>query len=208
MAQILSIHPVDPQKRLVDLVARQLRQGAVVAMPTDSSYALTCHLGDVEAIRRIRRIRDMDESQPFTLLCRDLSELGNYARVDNRVFRLLKANTPGPYVFILEGTHDLPRRILHPKRRTIGLRVPQHRVVQAILEALGEPLLSTSLILPGEEDPLPDAEAVSERIGKLIDVIVDTGETCRELTTVVDLTGETPRIVRVGAGDPTPFLVE
>ncbi len=205
MARYLAIHPDNPQPRLVRQAVDMLRQGAVMAWPTDSAYALGCHLGDKGAVERMRRIRQVDEKHNLTLVCRDLSEIATYARVDNRLYRLLKAVTPGPYTFILQATREVPRRMMHPRRRTIGIRIPDHVIAQALLEALGEPIMSTTLILPGDEHPLTDPEDIRERLDAQLDLIIDGGNCGLEPTTVVDLTGETPVIVRRGKGDAAPF---
>jgi tRNA threonylcarbamoyl adenosine modification protein (Sua5/YciO/YrdC/YwlC family) len=201
----LYIHPDNPQLRLVRRVVEVLRGGGLIAFPTDSAYALGCQLGDKAAVDRIRRIRDLDKHHNFTLMCRDLSELGSYARVDNRVFRLLKANTPGPYTFILDATSEVPRRLVHPKRKTIGLRVPDHRIAQALLAELGEPLMSVTLILPGAGEPLADPDDIRDRLERQIELLVDGGYCAVEPTTVIDLSGEVPELLRRGAGDPAPF---
>lgn len=182
-----------------------MRGGGVVVFPTDSSYALGCHLGDKGAQDRIRAIREVDDKHLFTLMCRDLSEIAYYAQVDNRQFRLLKANTPGSYTFILEATREVPRRLQHPKRNTIGLRVPENPVALALLEELGEPILSMTLILPGDELPMHEAEAIRERLQKRLDLILDAGACGTEPTTVIDLTGEAPALVRAGRGALEPF---
>lgn len=205
MAQYFVIHPTHPQPRLLARAAEIVRGGGVIAYPTDSCYALGCHVGDKAAMERLRRIRDVDERHHFTLMCRDLSELGTYARVDNAQYRLLKALTPGSYTLILEATKDLPRRILHPRRKTIGLRVPQHPVASALLAELGEPLLSTTLILPGDATPLDDAREIRTRLEHDVDLVLDGGPCGIEPTTVVDLTGPAPEVLRVGRGDIQPF---
>ena len=175
MSQFFQIHPDNPQPRLIKQAAQIIHAGGIVAMPTDSSYALVCHLDDKGAVERLRRIRGIDEKHHLTLLCRDLSEIGVYARVDNRQFRLLKAATPGAYTFILEATREVPRRLSHPSRKTIGLRVPQNAIVRALLEELGQPLLGTSLVLPGDEDALTDADTVRERLKKQVQLVIDGG---------------------------------
>ena len=202
MSQFFHIHPDNPQLRLIKQAAQIIQSGGVVALPTDSCYALVCQLDDKGAVERLRRIRGVDEKHHLTLLCRDLSELGVYARVDNRQFRLLKAATPGAYTFILEATKEVPRRLSHPSRKTIGLRVPQHRIVQSLLEELGQPLLGATLTLPGDEDSLTDADTIRERLEKLVDLIVDGGVCAHGPSTVIDLTGPEPEVVRVGRGDP------
>jgi tRNA threonylcarbamoyl adenosine modification protein (Sua5/YciO/YrdC/YwlC family) len=206
MAQFFEVHPTHPQQRLVARAAEILRAGGVVAYPTDSCYALGCHVGDKDAMLRLRRIRDVDDRHHFTLMCRDLSEIAAYARVDNAHFRLLKACTPGSYTFILEATRELPRRLLHPRRRTIGLRIPDHPVALALLDRLGEPLLSTTLILPGDEEPLTDGLAIRDRLERELDAILDAGSCGVVPTTVVDLTGAAPEVVRKGKGAVAPFL--
>ena len=205
MAQFFSVHPEQPQPRLIHQAADILRAGGVVAFPTDAAYSLGCHLGDAEAVARIRAIREVDERHHFTLMCRDLSEIANYARVDNAQFRLLKATTPGSYTFILEGTKELPRRILHPKRKTIGLRVPAHPLPLALLEALNEPMLTSTLMLPGDDLPLNDPEEIRERLEKRIDLVIEAGACGLEMTTVVDLTGPAPELVRAGRGPLEPL---
>ncbi len=199
--QYLVIHPENPQPRLISQAVAVLRHGGIVVYPTDSSYALGCHLGDKAALERIRRIRQLDAQHNFTLMCQDLSELATYARVGNQAFRLLKALTPGPYTFILTASREVPRRLQHPRRKTIGLRVPDHPIAQALLETLGEPMLSVTLILPGDDMPLTDPEEIRERIGKQVDVIIDGGDCGHEPTTVIDLSGESPQVVREGKGD-------
>ena len=208
MAQFFIVHPDNPQPRLIKQAAAMVRDGAVIAYTTDSCYALGCHLGDKDAVARIRRIRGLDDSHYMTLMCRDLSELARYARVDNVQFRLLKNNTPGNYTFILEATKEVPRRLQHPKRNTIGIRIPDHPVALALLEELGEPLLSSTLILPGEEQALNDAEEIRNHLDQQLDLILDGGTTGLESTTVIDLTGATPVLLRRGKGDLAPFEIE
>ncbi|MBL8351425.1 MAG: threonylcarbamoyl-AMP synthase [Burkholderiaceae bacterium] len=201
MSQYFEVHPDNPQPRLIKQAAALLHGGGVCAVPTDSSYALVCHLDDKAAAESLRRIRQVDDKHHLTLLCRDLSELASYARVDNRQYRLLKLGTPGPYTFILEATKEVPRRLSHPSRRTIGLRVPQHKVTQALLEELGQPLLATTLIAPGETDPLNDPQEIRERFQKLVAAVVDAGACPMAPTTVIDLTDDEPRLVRQGRGE-------
>lgn len=201
MAQYFEVHPDNPQPRLLKQAAQILHAGGVAAIPTDSSYALVCRLDDKAAAEALRRIRQVDERHHLTLLCRDLSELASYARVDNRQYRLLKLATPGPFTFILEATKEVPRRLSHPSRRTIGLRVPDHRVTQELLGLFGQPLLATTLIAPGETEPLNDPHEIRERFQKLVQAIVDAGACPMQPTTVIDLTGDTPVLVRQGRGD-------
>lgn len=205
MTQYLSIHPEDPQARLLAMAAEVVRKGGLVAFPTDSCYALGCHLGDKDAVERIRAIRGVDDRHHLTLMCRDLSEIAQFARVDNAQYRLLKATTPGSYTFILEGTKELPRRVLHPKRKTIGLRVPAHPVALALLEQLGEPLLTSTLMLPGDEFPLTEGWEIQDRLDDHLELILDGGHCGTEPTTVVDLTGSLPVLVRTGRGPLAPF---
>mgnify|MGYP002632936718 CR=1 FL=1 len=205
MSQYFSIHPVNPQPRLIKRAAEIIRSGGIIVYPTDSCYALGCHIGDKAAMERIRGIRGVDERHHFALVCRDLSELANYARVDNQQFRLLKATTPGSYVFILAATRELPKRLQHPKRRTIGLRIPDHPVVAALLTELGEPILSSTLLLPGDELPHTDAQEIREQLEHQVDLILDGGSCGIEPTTVVDLTGAAPVVTRKGKGDLAPF---
>ena len=205
MSQFFQIHPDNPQGRLVKQAAQIIHAGGIVALPTDSCYALVCHLDDKAAVEKLRRIRGIDEKHHLTLLCRDLSEIATYARVDNKQFRLLKAATPGPFTVILEATREVPRRLSHPSRKTIGLRVPQNAIAQALLEELGQPLLGTTLIMPGEEEILNDAEGIRDRLEKLIDLVIDGGACAMEPTTVIDLTGAEPALMRQGRGDPAIF---
>ncbi|HEX5343354.1 MAG TPA: L-threonylcarbamoyladenylate synthase [Duganella sp.] len=205
MSQFFQIHPVNPQARLIKQAAQIIHGGGIVAVPTDSCYALVCHLDDKGAVERLRRIRGIDEKHHLTLLCRDLSELGVYARVDNRQFRLLKAATPGPFTFILEATKCVPRRLSHPSRKTIGLRVPEDTIINALLAELDQPLLGTTLIMPDEVDPLNDADVICERLGKQLELIIDGGACSMEPTTVIDLTGPEAELVRQGRGDASAF---
>jgi tRNA threonylcarbamoyl adenosine modification protein (Sua5/YciO/YrdC/YwlC family) len=205
MSQFFQVHPVNPQPRLIKQAAQIIHGGGIVAVPTDSCYALVCHLDDKGAVERLRRIRGIDEKHHLTLLCRDLSELGVYARVDNRQFRLLKAATPGPFTFILEATKCVPRRLSHPSRKTIGLRVPEDTIIHALLAELDQPLLGTTLIMPDEVDPLNDADVICERLGKQLELIVDGGACSMEPTTVIDLTGDDAVLVRQGRGDAAAF---
>jgi tRNA threonylcarbamoyl adenosine modification protein (Sua5/YciO/YrdC/YwlC family) len=202
MAQYFEVHPDNPQPRLLKQAAQILHGGGVIAIPTDSSYALVCHLDDKVAAEALRRIRGVDEKHHLTLLCRDLSELASHARVDNRQYRLLKLATPGPYTFILEATKEVPRRVSHPSRRTIGLRVPDHRVTQALLEVFGQPLLGTTLIAPGESDPMNDPREIRERLQRQIQAVIDAGACPAQATTVIDFSGDEPVLVRMGRGDP------
>ena len=206
MAQYFVIHPTHPQARLIARAAEIVRAGGVIAYPTDSCYALGCHVGDKSAMERLRRIRGVDERHHFTLMCRDLSEIGTYARVDNAQYRLLRTLTPGSYTFILEGTKDLPRRILNPRRKTIGLRVPDHPVALALLAELGEPLLSTTLLLPGDDAPLEDAGEIRTRLERDVELVLDGGPCGTAPTTVVDLTGAAPEVLRAGKGPVAPFV--
>ncbi len=201
MAQHFEVHPTHPQPRLLKQAAQILHEGGIAAVPTDSSYALVCHLDDKAAAERLRRIRGVDEKHHLTLLCRDLSELARFARVDNRQFRLLKLGTPGPFTFILEATKEVPRRLSHPSRRTIGLRVPEHLALQSLLEVFGQPLLATTLIPPGEAEALNDAQEIRARYEKLVQAVVDAGACPLQPTTVIDLSGDEPLLVRQGRGD-------
>jgi tRNA threonylcarbamoyl adenosine modification protein (Sua5/YciO/YrdC/YwlC family) len=205
MSQFFQIHPENPQLRLIKQAAGIIHGGGIVALPTDSCYALVCHLDDKAAVERLRRIRGVDDKHHLTLLCRDLSEIAQYARVDNRQYRLLKSATPGPYTFILEATKEVPRRLSHPSRRTIGLRVPENPIASVLLEELGQPLIGTTLILPDESDPLTDPEEVRERLQRQVELVIDGGACSLEPTTVVDLTGDEPELVRQGRGDPALF---
>ena len=201
MSQYFEVHPDNPQPRLLRQAAALLHGGGVCAVPTDSSYALVCHLDDKVAAEALRRIRQVDAKHHLTLLCRDLSELANYAHVDNRQYRLLKLGTPGPYTFILQATKEVPRRLSHPSRRTIGLRVPDHQVTQALLAEFGQPLLATTLIAPGETEPLNDPAEIRDRFQKLLAAVLDAGACPMAPTTVLDLTEDAPQLVRQGRGD-------
>jgi len=202
VSQYFEVHPENPQPRLLKQAAQILHAGGIAAIPTDSSYALVCHLDDKAAAERLRRIRGVDDKHHLTLLCRDLSEVANHARIDNRQYRMMKNGTPGPYTFILEATREVPRRVSHPSRRTIGLRVPGHAVTQALLDLLGQPLLATTLIPPGERLPLNDPHEIRRRYEKVLQAIVDAGACPMEPTTVIDLSGREPVLVRAGRGDP------
>jgi tRNA threonylcarbamoyl adenosine modification protein (Sua5/YciO/YrdC/YwlC family) len=205
MPQLFEVHPDNPQPRLLKQAVALLEKGEVLAVPTDSSYALVCHLDDKTAADKLRRIRGVDDRHHLTLLCRDLSELANYARVDNQQFRLIKSATPGPYTFILEASKEVPRRLSHPARKTIGLRVPEHQVLQALLALHNGPLLATTLIAPGETEPLNDAEEICVRYKKQIAAVIDAGACAREPTTVVDLSGAEPAVIRQGRGALAPL---
>lgn len=205
MAQYFEVHPTHPQPRLVKRAVEIVRAGGIVAYPTDSGYALGCHIGDKQAMERIRRIRRVDEKHNFTLVCRDLSEIATYAIVSNADYRLLKAHTPGPYTFILPATREVPRRLQNPRRKTIGLRVPGHVIAQALLAELNEPLMSSTLILPEDAAPLSDPPQIRERLEHEVDLIIDGGPCSLQPTTVVELHDGTARVVRIGQGDPAPF---
>lgn len=205
MSQFFEIHPQQPQIRLIRQAVAILRDGGLVAVPTDAAYSLVGHVGDAKVLERIRRIRGVDERHHFTLMCRDLSQIATYAKVDNAQFRLLKAATPGAYTFILEGTKELPRRVLHPKRKTIGLRVPDHAVILALLEELGEPLISSTLLLPDEELPLVSAEEIRDRLQRELELVIESGPCGLEMTTVVDLTAGAPELIRAGKGELRPL---
>ena len=202
MSQYFEVHPDNPQPRLLKQAVQILHAGGIAAIPTDSSYALVCHLDDKAAAEHLRRVRGVDDKHHLTLLCRDLSELASYARVDNRQYRLLKLGTPGAFTFILDATKEVPRRVSHPSRRTIGLRVPDHRVTQALLALLGQPLLATTLIAPGDTVPMNEPQQIRERFEKTVQAIVDAGACPRQPTTIIDLTGDETLLVRRGRGDP------
>jgi tRNA threonylcarbamoyl adenosine modification protein (Sua5/YciO/YrdC/YwlC family) len=201
MSQFFSVHPTHPQLRLIRQAADIVRQGGLIAYPTDSCYALGCQIGDKEAMDRLRRVRGMDEKHHLTLMCRDLSDIATYAMVDNVQYRLLKTATPGSYTFILQATREVPRRLMHPKRKTIGVRVPQHPVAHALLAELGEPMLSATLQFPGDDAPLSEGEDIRARLERQLDLILDAGHCGIEPSTVIDLSGEAPAVLRVGAGD-------
>ena len=205
MSQFFQIHPENPQARLIRQAADIIRAGGVVAYPTDSAYALGCKIGDKDALDRIRKIRKLDDRHNFTLMCRDLSEIATYARVDTTAYRLLRHCTPGPYTFILKATSEVPRRLMHPKRKTVGLRVPDNPIAAALLEDLGEPLMSVTLIMPGDEFPLIDPYDIRETLEHHVDLVIDGGYCGMEATTVVDLADDIPIVLRAGKGDLTPF---
>ena len=205
MSQFFQLHPDNPQLRLIKQAVQIIDQGGIVAVPTDSCYALVCHLDDKDAVTRLRRIRGVDEKHHLTLLCRDLSEIAQYAKVDNRQFRMLKAATPGPYTVILEATKEVPRRLSHPSRKTIGLRVPENRITHALLEELRQPLLGTTLILPDDDQPLTQPELIRSRLEKLIDLVIDGGACSLVPTTVIDMTADEPILVRQGRGTAALF---
>lgn len=208
MAQYFSVHPVDPQPRLIRQAASILRDGGVIAYPTDSSYALGCRLGDAAAARRLRDIRGLGDGHHLTLVCRDLSEIGHYARIDTWQFRILKAGTPGSFTFILRATREVPRRLQHPKRSTVGVRVPDHPVVHALLSELGEPILSSTLMLAGATEPLNDPHEIRQKLERVLDLIVDAGACSLEPTTVIDLAEDMPVVTRLGRGDPARLGIE
>ncbi|GAB3958479.1 L-threonylcarbamoyladenylate synthase [Micromonospora vulcania] len=205
MARYYDVHPENPQPRVIAQVADLIRGGGLIAYPTDSCYALGCQLGNRDGLDRIREIRRLDDRHHFTLVCRDFAQLGQFVQVSNSVFRLVKASTPGSYTFILPATREVPRRMLHPKKRTVGVRVPRHTVTQALLAELGEPLVSSTLALPGEDEPMTQGWEIKDRLDHLLDAVVDAGDCGKEPTTVVDLSGPEPEILRRGAGDPTRF---
>lgn len=205
MSQFFTIYPNNINMRLINQAAAIVRDGGIIVYPTDSCYALGCHLDDKSAVERIRKIRGLDEQHHLTLMCRDLSEIATYARVNNTQFRLLKANTPGSYTFILEATREVPKRLQHPKRSTIGIRVPDHPVALALLDALGEPMSSSTLLLPDQEWPINDAELIREQLEKQVDAVIDGGGAGTDFTTVIDLTSDVPVLLRRGKGDIAPF---
>ncbi|HEY6933372.1 MAG TPA: L-threonylcarbamoyladenylate synthase [Marmoricola sp.] len=205
MARYYDVHPVDPQPRIIGQVVRLLHDDGLVAYPTDSGYALGTQLGNRDGLERIRQIRQLDDKHHFTLVCRDFAQLGSLVHLDNAAFRMVKAATPGPYTFILPATSEVPKRLMHPKKRTVGVRIPEHRVVQALLTELGEPLLSSTLLLPGQLDPMTEGWVVQEEIGQWLDAVVDCGECGSEPTTVVDLSSGLAEVVRYGAGETSRF---
>ncbi|MEE8482913.1 MAG: L-threonylcarbamoyladenylate synthase [Acidiferrobacterales bacterium] len=205
MAQYFHIHPQTPQQRLIHQAVNIIRQGGIIVYPTDSSYALGCHIGDKAAMERIRRIRQVDDSHNFTLVCRDLAEIATYAKISNADYRLLKANTPGPYTFILPATREVPRRLQNPRRKTIGLRIPDHAITQALLEELGEPLMSSTLILPNEEIPLTEPDEIRQRLQHDVDLVIEGGACDVQPTTVVILADGVAEIARSGKGETAPF---
>ena len=205
MAQFFSIHSDNPHLRLIRQAVSIVRAGGIIVYPTDSCYALGCQLGDKAAMTRIRTIREVDDKHHFTLVCKDLAEIAHYAKIDNSQYRLLKATTPGNYTFILQASREVPRRLQHPKRSTIGLRIPEHPVVQALLEELGEPLLSSTLILPTDDYPLNDAEEIRERLEHHVELVMDAGSCGVDMTTVIDLTSDVPVLIRAGKGSLEPF---
>lgn len=207
MSQFFAIHPETPQARLIQQAVSIIQGGGVIVYPTDSAYALGCQLGDKKAMERIRRIRSLQENHNFTLVCRDLSELGTYAHVDNTTYRLLRHATPGPYTFVLEATREVPRRLIQPKRKTIGLRVPDHPIPQALLHALNEPLMSATLIMPGDDYPMTDPYDIRDSLEHEVDLVIDGGFCGLEATSVVDLTGATPVVLRAGVGDVSDFEI-
>ena len=208
MSQRFQIHPENPQKRLINQACDVIRRGGLVVYPTDSGYALVCHLGDKSAMDKIRRLRQLDDDHNFTLVCRDLSEISLYAKINNAVFRSIKANTPGAYTFILPATKEVPRRLQHPKRKTIGLRIPDNKIALALLEELDEPLMSSTLILPGEITPMTDVDEIMDKVGKQVDLVLDADYCGSEPTTVIEFIDDMPEIMRIGLGDPTPFEVD
>jgi len=205
VARFIDVHPVDPQPRLISQVVALLREDGLIAYPTDSGYALGCQLGNRDGVDRIRKIRELDDKHHFTLVCRDFAQLGQLVHIDNSAFRAIKAATPGPYTFILPATAEVPKRLMHPKKRTVGVRIPDHPFVRALLEELGEPLLTSTLILPGETEPMTEGWLVKEELDHVVDAVVEAGEVLNAPTTVVDLSEGEPEIARVGAGDPSRF---
>lgn len=207
MSQLFHIHPENPQKRLITQACQILRKGGLIVYPTDSGYALGCQIGDKSAMAKIRRIRELDDEHNFTLVCRDLSEISTYALLNNAMFRIIKVHTPGAYTFILPATKEVPRRLQHAKRKTIGLRIPDNKIALALLEELNEPLMSSTLIMPDEDVTMTDASDIVDRLGKQVDLVID-GDFCgSEPTTVVEFIDDIPEVVRYGSGDPTPFEI-
>lgn len=205
MARYFDVHPDNPQTRLIDQVVEVVRDGGLIAYPTDSCYALGCQLGNAAGLNRIREIRHLDDRHHFTLMCMDFAQMGQFVKISNSVFRLLKASTPGSYTFILPATREVPRRLLHPKKLTVGVRITDNVVTQAILKGLGEPMLSSTLTMPGDEEPMTQGWEIRDRLDHAVDAIIDAGECGTEPTTVIDLSGDEPEILRVGAGDPSRF---
>ena len=205
MARYFDVHPTNPQPRSVSQVADLVRDGGLVAYPTDSGFALGCRMGNRDALDRIRSLRQLTDKHHFTLVCSEFAQLGEWVQMSNRDFRAIKAVTPGPYTFILAATREVPRAMLHPRKKTVGVRIPDHATARALLAELGEPLQSSSLILPGEEDPLTDGWTIADNLGHLVDAVLDSGDVGLHPTTVVDLSGDEVQVVRLGAGDPTPF---
>jgi tRNA threonylcarbamoyl adenosine modification protein (Sua5/YciO/YrdC/YwlC family) len=205
MARYLDVHPDNPQPRAISQVVQLIRAGGLIAYPTDSCYALGCQLGNRAGLDRIREIRKLDGKHHFTLMCHDFAQLGQFVKVSNAVFRLVKSSTPGSYTFILPATREVPKQLLHPKKQTVGVRIPQHTVTQALLAELGEPLLSSTLLLPGEQEPLTQGWEIKERLDHQVDAVVDSGDCGLEPTTVIDLSGDEPEILRLGAGDASRF---
>lgn len=205
MSQFFQIHPDNPQLRLIHQAVEMVRKGAVIVYPTDSAYALGCHIGDKNAMERIHAIRQVGDKHNFTLMCRDLSEIATYAKVDNSIYRTLNAHTPGAYTFILDATREVPRRLMHPKRRTIGIRIPENPIALMLLEELNEPLMSTTLILPGDDTPMMDPYDIRETLEHQVDLVIDGGYCGLEPTTVVHMNEDVPRVTRIGKGDPAPF---
>lgn len=205
MARYFDVHPTNPQPRSIAQVVEVLRAGGLVAYPTDSGFALGCVLGNKDGLERIRRIRQLKDNHHFTLVVSEFAQVGNYVELDNWAFRAIKALTPGPYTFILKATREAPKVMLHPRKRSVGIRVPDHVTAHALLDALGEPLMSSSLILPGHDEPMSDGWTIAEELGHEVDAVLDSGDVALQPTTVVDLTGDGPEVLRVGAGDPAPF---
>jgi tRNA threonylcarbamoyl adenosine modification protein (Sua5/YciO/YrdC/YwlC family) len=205
VARFIDVHPVDPQPRLISQIVALLREDGLIAYPTDSGYALGCQLGNRDGVDRIRKIRELDDKHHFTLVCRDFAQLGQLVHIDNAAFRAIKAATPGPYTFILPATAEVPKRLMHPKKRTVGVRIPDHHFVRALLEELGEPLLTSTLILPGETEPMTEGWLVKEELDHVVDAVVEAGEVLNAPTTVVDFSEGEPEIARVGAGDTSRF---